>query len=405
MKQHLQHGHLKDPAGGLDDVADVWIDQGIVTAVGEPPPDTDGYEPVDASGCWLLPGLVDLAARVLEQPDSELAAAAAGGVAHVVCPPTASLPLDTPAKVRERLASAEAATADVHVLGALTRGQAGQQLTDQAALRAAGCVGLSDGGTPIADSKVLRSALRYAASLDLTVFLQPLDPGLADGYAHEGAIATRLGLPAVPAAAETAGMARILALAADTGATVHLTRLSSAAGVAMLQRARADGLRVTADVAAHQLFLTEHDLVGFDPLCHVQPPLRSTGDRDTLVRAVVDGTIDAVCSDHTPLPADAKLAPFGDSEPGISGLETLLGLGLRLTEDGHLPLASLLARLTAGPAGIIGLEPPTIRRGAPVIVYDPTEDWSPCDEGWQSSGGNTPLKHWTFHGRVRPPSS
>ncbi|MFK7955908.1 MAG: hypothetical protein AB8B96_07415 [Lysobacterales bacterium] len=394
---------LIDPTQSLDQKADLWVADELIVAVGTAPDGADEFESVDVSDCWISAGLIDLSARVLGNPETELKAASAGGISQLLCPPDAHFIPDTPSEVRDRLNQLSICDTRVHLLGALTRHQAGEQLTDQAALRAAGCVGLSDGGRSIADTRVLRSAMAYAASLGITLFLQPQDRDLADGCAHDGAIATRLGLPAIPAVAETVDMARILALAADTGARIHLTRVSSAAGVTMLEKAKADGLAVTADVAVHQLFLTEQDLVGFNAQCHVHPPLRSTGDREALIRAVASGTIDAICSDHTPLPDDAKLAPFADSEAGISGLETLLPLGLRLVEDDRITLSQLIERTVIGPANALGLDPIGLVPGLPIhelIAFAPVKSWRPTDQHWQSFGHNTPLSNWQFDGRA-----
>lgn len=407
-KKVLRGATLVDPSKGTEQVADLWIAQGKVAAIGQSPdmaPDmSEGFEEVDARNTWVCPGLIDLCARVLVHTEAELAAARAGGIAQLICPPGPGFTLDSAAQIRERTAPLPASPR-VHLLGAMTRRQAGKQLTDQAALQAAGCVGLSDGGNALADSRVLRSAMQYAASLNITLFLQPQDVDLADGCAHDGSIATRLGLPAIPVAAETAGLARIFALTADTGAKVHLTRLSSAAGVQMLERAKSAGLPVTADVAIHQLFLTEHDLIGYNPQCHILPPARSTGDRDALIRAVADGTIDAICSDHSPLSADAKLSPFADTEPGISGIQTLLVLGLRLVENQHLSRLQLLKRMINGPADLLGIACPGIDVGmasSDLVWFDPSISWRPAQSGWHSAGRNTPMMDWEFQGRPVP---
>ncbi|MEM9530637.1 MAG: dihydroorotase [Pseudomonadota bacterium] len=400
MKQVIQGAHLKDPARGRDQVADVWIDGEAIVAVGAPPENSAAFAAVDLKGCWLLPGLNDMSARVLDQPASELAAAAAGGVTTAVCPPTPGVPLDQPGAVRERL-SALPAGPKVKPLGAMTRRHEGQQITDQDALAQSGCAGFQ-GLKPLADARVLRSALRYAASLDLLVVLKPEEPSLGAGCAHDGAIATRLGLPAIPRSAETAGLARDLALVADTGARVHFSTLSCGESVGMIRAAQERGLPVTADVAIHQLFLTEHDVIGFDAQCHVRPPLRSTGDRDRLIAGVADGTLSAVCSDHTPLSPDAKLAPFADTEPGISGLETLLNLGLRLVNDERISLERWIACVVDGPAGILGGTCFGIQSGAPadLVAFDPSLPFTPAGADWRSGGPNTPFVNWRFEGRV-----
>jgi dihydroorotase len=272
-----------------------------------------------------------------------------------------------------------------------------------AALREGGCIGLSNALRPVANTLVLRRALEYADTLGLTVHLHPLDPHLADGgCAHEGAVATRLGLPGIPRAAETAALAQILALVEQTGARVHVCRLSTARAAHLIAEARAEGLPVSADVAVHQLFLTEDDLEGFDARCHVLPPARSTADRAALREAVAAGVVQAVCSDHQPHDADAKTAPFPQTEPGISGLDTLLALMLQLVHEGTLERTTAVAALTGGPAAVLGIERGTLRPGGPadLCVVDPDMTWTLDAETLRSRGRNTPFLGRRLRGRV-----
>jgi dihydroorotase len=241
-------------------------------------------------------------------------------------------------------------------IAALTRGLEGMLLSEMAALRDAGCVAVSDGGKPVRDTQVLLRALEYAATCKLPVLLTPRDPDLSPAAGvHDGWVATRLGLRGIPVAAETTALGRYLALVEQTGTQVHFTRLSSARGAQMVATARARGLPVSGDVAIHQLFLSEMDLSGFDTRCHVSPPLRSDADREALRQGLASGAIQAVCSDHQPHDEDAKACTFEGSEPGISGLDTLLSLLLRLVDDGVLDLRTALARATCDPARILGL--------------------------------------------------
>ncbi len=298
---------------------------------------------------------------------------------------------------------AEAAgQARVLTLGALTHGLRGERLAEMAALKEAGCVGVGDGGRPIANTRVLRRALEYAATFDLTVFLTPLDPWLGQGLAHEGRVATRMGLSGVPAAAETGVLARDLELIRDLGVRVHFCRLSSARSVELVARARAEGLPVTADVAIHHLHLSEIDLAGFDSRCHVCPPLRGERDRDALRAGLASGALDALCSDHQPHDPDAKQAPFGDTEPGISGLDTLLSLSLHLTRTDALALPAALERLTWGPARILGLDRGHLGIGAPadVCVFDPVREWRVTADHLRSRGQNSPFLGWDLPGQV-----
>ncbi|RMG31813.1 MAG: dihydroorotase [Gammaproteobacteria bacterium] len=411
----IRGGRVIDPASGLDEVTDVWVGGGRLLAIGpEPPPGFAADFEIDAHRRLVLPGLVDLAARLREPGEehkatiaSETRAAVAGGITTLCCPPDTQPPIDTPAVVELIRKRADAAGyARVEVLGALTRDLAGETLTEMAALKEEGCVGVSNAGRPLASSLVLRRALEYAATYELTVFIQPEDAALAaDGCVHEGETATRLGLPGIPAAAETAAVAHALALIEHTGARAHFCRLSHTRSVQMIARARYDGLPVTADVAAPYLFLTDHDVGDFDPFCHVRPPLRTDADRDALRRALANGAIDALCSDHQPHEPDAKRNPFPMTEPGISGLDTLLSLGLRLVEEGVLDLPTLVMRLCTAPGRILGLEAIGTGRLLPgrradLVLVDPDAVWRVTPEQLLSAGHNTPFMGWELRGRV-----
>jgi dihydroorotase len=405
----IRAGRVIDPASGVDRIADVFVADGRVASVGEPPAGFQDARRIDATGRIVCPGLVDVGARLREPGEtrkgniaSETRAAVAGGITTLCCPPDTNPVIDTPATVeliRQRAAAADQAR--VCPVGALTLGLRGEYLAPLRALDEAGCVAVGQAGRPVRDTHVLRAALAYAATQGLTVMLAPRDPWLSHGCAHEGAVATRLGLPGIPVAAETTELARLVALAADTGARLHFERLSSAAGVELVARARDAGLAITADVAAHQLHLTEEALAGFDGNAHVQPPLRSAADRAALRRGVADGTIDVVCSDHQPHDADAKLAPCGETAPGISALESLLPLVLDLAERGDCSLASAIARLTSGPAAALGLDAGSLSPGAAadVCIIDPSAEWTLEPERMHSRGRNTPFAHAPLRGR------
>ena len=404
MKRVLRGGRLRLPDQGIDQVQDVWLDGSRIAGLGQAPEaDQEAYQVVDVSDCWLLPAAIDLQADVTCHTATEQTAAAAAGVGALLCGPTSHNRLDSPALVEHLLREGAGQVTRTLPLGALTRELAGEQLADYGALQAAGCVGLSNGGQPVANASVLRNAMKYAASLDLTVYLQPGDPALTDGCAHEGPMATRLGLPAIPAVAETAGLARDLELVADTGARVHFTRLSCARSVQLIREAREQGLPVSADVSIAHLLLTDHDLSGFNALCHVIPPLRSTTDRQALIDGVAQGVISAVCSDHRPVSGDAKLAPFAATEPGMTGLETLWSLAMRLVDDGALDFATMLAALTAGPAEIAGLASRHLDTGceAQLVVWNKDAFWRPQESDWLSAGRSTPFGPWELKGRVR----
>lgn len=410
MQMLIRHGRVIDPAQALDQVTDLFIVDGKIAALGSAPPNFVATQVIDASGQVVCPGLIDLCARLREPGQehkatflSEMQAAVAGGITSIVCPPDTDPPIDEPAVVEwMRRRAATANQARLWVLGALTYRLRGERLAEMAALQEAGCVGISDGGQPITNSRVLRRALEYAATFELTVFLTPLDPALSHGCAHQGQVATRMGLAGIPEAAETAVLAHNLELVRDLGVRVHFGRLSSARSVELIARAKADGLPVSADVAVHHLHLTEIDLAGFDSHCHVRPPLRSVADKMGLLAGVASGVIDAICSDHQPHELDAKQRPFGDTEPGMSGLESLLGLSLHLHRAGELPLSAVLERVTAAPARILGLDLGNLRMGAAadICIFEPDAERLLEPSALHSKGKNTPFSGWSLPGRV-----
>lgn len=408
----IRGARVLDPATGLDQATDIHIADGRIAALGG----AAGFTPetvIDAGGLLAIPGLVDLCARLREpgaehKADirSEAAAAVAGGITTLVCPPDTDPVLDTPS-VAELIhgRAQQAATARVLPLGALTLGLAGEHLSEMSHLHDAGCVGFSDGGRPVASTLVLRRALEYAASFALPVLLTPTDPWLASlGGMHEGPVATRLGLHGVPEAAETAGLARALAVARELDTPVHFGRLSCAQGVALLEQARRQGQSVTSDAAIHQLFLTEEDCAEFDCQAHVQPPLRGAADRDALRRALAGGGLTALCSDHQPHDSDAKDGPFAESAAGISGLDSLLALVLQLgREEPELGLAGALAAVTCQPADCLGLPCGRLSPGAPadLCLVDPDERWILDPDRMASRGRNTPFAGRKLQGRAR----
>ena len=410
----IRGGRVIDPANNLDRVADVFVQRGKIVGIGEAPADFSADHVIDAQGRVVCPGLVDLCARLREPGDehkatieSETRAAAAGGITTLCCPPDTNPVLDTPAVVELiRHRAEQAGYARVVTLGALTQGLRGEHLTEAAALKQAGCCGLSNSLLPLANTLVQRRAFEYAATFGITVFLHAEDYWLANsGCAHEGAVATRMGLPAIPAAAETAAVARDLAIIEQTGVRAHFCRLTTARAVQMVARAQYDGLPVSADVAAPYLYLSDVDVLGFNAQCHVRPPLRTQQDRDALRAGLARGTLSALCSDHQPHEADAKRAPFISTAPGISGLDTLLALGLRLLDEQLLSLPEVIERLTLGPARILGLEQQgvgtlSIGKPADLIVLDLNRPWRVAPDTLQSAGQNTPFVGWELKGQV-----
>ena len=413
MSLRIANGRIIDPANDLDRKADLFIDDdGFIVGIGKAPKNFTAELTIDASNLIVCPGLVDLQARVREPGqeykatiESETLAAVSAGITTLVTPPDTMPVIDTPAMAQMIQQRAwRFGMAFIHPLGAMTRDLEGTQLSDMESLDEAGCVGVTNALNPIKDTLVLRRAMEYAASFDITVFLRAQDPWLiAGGCVHEGEVGTRLGLPGIPEAAETVAVARDLALIEQTGVRAHFCQLSSARAISMVAEAQQRGLPVTADVTAHHLHLTEHDIGFFDSQCHVIPPLRSQRDRDTLRQALGNGVISCVCSDHQPHEADAKLAPFIQSEPGISGLETLLPLTIKLVAEGFLDLNTAIAALTCNPAEIIGVDTGHLGIGATadICVFDPTASRLLDPQTMVSNGKNTPFAGWEMPTQVR----
>lgn len=412
MKIQIKNGRVIDPKNNIDAVQDVFIAAGRVVALGNAPADFHANQVLDASGQIVCPGLVDLSARLREPGfeykatlESELRAAAAGGITSLACPPDTDPVLDEPGLVEMLKHRAKLLNmAHVYPLGALTRRLEGKQLTEMYELTEAGCVGFSHATAPLTDTQVMRRAMQYASTFGYTVWLHPEDPYLAkDGVAHDGEVAGRLGLIGIPSSAETIALATILMLAQDTGARVHVCRISSREGVEMLRNARKQGLPVSCDIAINHLHLTEHDIGYFDPQCHVKPPLRTQRDRDALRAGLSDGTISAICSDHTPVDDDEKLAPFAESTPGAAGLELLLPLTLKWAEETGTPLLSALSRVTCEPAALLGIDAGHLGVGASadVCVFDPEDYWKVERQSLHSQGKNTPFLGLELAGKVR----
>jgi len=412
MNVLIKNGHLIDPKNDIDSQHDVYIVDGRIASRTKAPKGFKADETIDASGQIIMPGIVDLSARLREPGyehkgtiESETRAAAAGGVTTLCVPPDTLPIIDNPAVAELIQHRAEAAGfANVVTLGALTVGLKGEQLTEMAELhQEGGCAGVSNGTKYISNTLIMRRAMEYAASCGLTVFITPEEHSLVNGgVAHEGGVSTRLGLPGIPEAAETVAVARELMLVEQTGVRAHFCRLSAGRAVNMIARAQYDGLPITADVAAHQLHLTEMDLGHFNSLCHVRPPLRTQRDMEALQHALQSGHISAVCSDHQPHDADAKLAPFSETEPGISSIETLLPLTLRLVDDALLTSIEAIARLTHHPAEILGLDKGHLAEGAiaDICIFDPEKHWTVEAQNLVSQGKNTPLNGWDLKGRV-----
>jgi len=418
MKLHIKNGRLVDPAGGIDAVQDLFIADGKIAGIGSAPAGFTAARTIDAAGLVVAPGLVDLSARLREPGyeykatlESEMQAAVQGGVTTLVCPPDTDPVLDEPGLVemlkhRARLLN----QAHVHPLGALTVGLKGKALTEMAELTEAGCIGFAQAEEPIEDTTVLLRAMQYAKTFDYTVWLRPQDPHIGrGGIAHSGPLASRLGLSGVPVMSETIALHTIFELMRASGARVHLCRISSAAALDLIRAAKKEGLPVTCDVGVHHLHMTDADIGFFDSNARLTPPLRSQRDRDAIRAAILDGTVDAVCSDHTPVDDDEKLLPFAEASPGATGLELLLSLMLKwAAEQGKdgisgKALSTALAKITSDPARMAGLSAGTLAHGASadVVLFDPDTRWTVNAAALASQGKHTPFLGYELTGQVK----
>jgi dihydroorotase len=404
---HIKNARLVDPASGKDGKGDLYVENGkIVERL------KSAERVIDAKGLVLSPGFIDLSARLREPGleykatlESEMDAAVAGGVTSLACPPDTDPPLDEPGLVDMLRRRAQAlGRARVYPVGALTLRLEGKALTEMALLAEAGCVAFSQANAPLADTQVLWRALQYAATFGFRVWLRAEDAALArGGVSHDGEVATRLGLPGIPAFAETIALATLLELVRATGARVHVCRLSTAGAVELVRRAKAERLPVSCDVGIHHVHLSEMDLGYFDANCRLEPPLRGQRDRDALAQGLADGTIDCLCSDHTPVDEDGKHLPFAEAEPGATGLELLLPLALKWGEARELGLAATLARITSAPSRVLGVAAGSLAPGAPadLALFDPAATLRVAPETLKSQGKNTPFAGYELSGRVR----
>jgi dihydroorotase len=418
MKILIKNGRVIDPASNFDEVCDVAVAAGRVLSIANVAPDFTASKVIDAKGCVVAPGLVDLAVRLGEPGhehermlESEMAAAVAGGATSLVCLPDTDPVLDEPGLVEMLKFRAEKLhQARVFPLGALTRSLQGETLTEMVELTEAGCVGFSQAEVPLVNTQVLQRALQYASTYGYAVWLRPQDLHLGRGVAASGAVATRLGLAGVPVAAETIALHTIFELMKITGAKVHVCRLSSAAGVELVRRAKEEGLPVTCDVSINSLHLIDVDIGYFDSRMRLNPPLRQQRDRDALRAALADGTIDALVSDHTPVGEDAKTLPFAEAEAGATGLELLLPLALKWGRESGAGLMRALAVLTSEPARVLGPALGTLQASAgqlveggiaDLCVLDPQAEWVVSAAALRSQGKHTPFSGYELPGRVR----
>ena len=418
MKLLIKNGRIIDPATGFDQVGDLAVAAGRIISLAGALADFTPNKTIDATDCIVAPGLIDLSVRLRDPGhehegmlESELAAAVAGGVTSLVCPPDTDPVLDEPGLVEMLKFRAEKLhQSRVFPLGALTRALKGETLTEMVQLTESGCVAFSQAEMPLANTQVLMRAMQYAATFGYAVWLRPQEMHLGRGVAASGALATRLGLSGVPVAAETIALHTIFELVRATGARVHLCRISSAAGVALVARAKAEGLPVSCDVSINSLHLTDVDIGYFDSRMRLEPPLRQQRDRDALRRGLLDGTIDALVSDHSPVDADAKTLPFAEAEPGATGLELLLSLACKWGSDCQADMRRTLAVLTCEPARVLGQALGTLQASAgrlvkggiaDICVFDPARPWTVEPAALRSQGRHTPFAGYELPGCVR----
>lgn len=417
MRLHIKNARVIDPGSGMDQIVDLWVAAGRIAAIGQPPAGFEPQRTLDYSGLCLLPGLIDLAVRLREPGheyratlESELKAAMAGGITSLVLPPDTDPPLDEPGLVEMlKHRARQLDQVNIYPLGAMTVGLKGQVITEMAELTEAGCVGFAQADEPVVDTAVLLRAMQYARSFGFTLWLRPIEPWLSKGVAASGAYAARLGLPGVPVQSETIALHTLFELQKSVGVRLHICRLSSAAGVELIRQAKAQGLPVTCDTTINHAHLTDIDIGYYDTHYRLDPPLRGQRDREALRQGLADGTIDALCSDHTPVDDDGKQMPFAEAESGASGLELLLSLTLKWAHEEKLPLAQALARVTAGPAEVLRgcsqAMPPigSLAVGAPAdfCVADLDGHWVVNRDAMISQSRHTPFMGMELPGRVK----
>ncbi len=405
------NGRVIDPATHLDRIGSVYIAESKIISVNDEPVGFTPEQVIDAKGQVVCPGFIDLSTRLREPGQSrkatfksEVAAAASAGVTTMCLQPDTRPVIDTAAVAELVKDMAEKTSYDqIYPIAALTKKLEGTELSSMLSLKQSGCIAVGNASKPVQNLLILRRAMEYAASHDLLLMFHPNDYWLGNkGCVHEGAFATRYGLPSIPEAAETIALAQCIELAELTGCRVHFGQLSSKRSVIKIQQAKKYGLQVSADVAMHQLHLTENDIVPFDSAYHVLPPLRSEADKQYLRQGLASGNIDSICSDHQPHDLDAKLGAFPETEPGISALETLLPLMLKLVVENAISLQQGIAKLTEQPANILRISSGALTPGfsADVCVFDPELEWQVNSATWKSQGVNTPFWGQRLKGRV-----
>jgi len=407
----IQGGRIIDPSQQIDRTADLLIEDGLLKSIDDSI-SIEGVEIFDAAGLIVAPGFIDLHVHLREPGEeyketiaSGVAAAVAGGFTSICAMPN-TMPVNDNASVTRFIIdkAREAGLARVYPVGAITRESKGEELAEMAEMKAAGAVAVSDDGRPVMNNQVMRHALEYARDHGLVVVDHCQDLNLAaGGVMHEGRYSTLLGLRGMSGTAEESHVARDIMLAELTGARIHIAHLSTAGSVEMVRRAKQKGVAVTCEVTPHHLALTDAAVVGFDTNTKMSPPLRSETDRAALIEGVLDGTIDAIATDHAPHHADEKMLDYDHAPSGIVGPETALGVALTVLHQSHtVPLIRVIEMLTTGPARAFSLPSGTLAVGLPadVTVFDPATEWTVDPQRFKSKSRNTPFAGWKLRGRV-----
>lgn len=412
MNLLIQGGRVIDPTQNIDDTLDILVERGVIKELGKGLKAPAGADIIDATGCYVTPGLIDMHVHLrdpgLEYKEdiaSGTRAAAAGGFTSVVCMPNTSPVNDNKAITTYIVAKAKAEGAvNVFPIGAITKGSKGESLAEMGELKEAGCVAVSDDGHPVANAELMRRALEYARGMGIMVISHAEEKALVgEGVMNEGFVATELGLKGIPWAAEDVAIARDVYLAEFTNSPVHIAHVSTKGSVRVIRNAKARGVRVTCETAPHYFTLTDDAVRGYNTNAKMNPPLRSPEDRAAIKEGLKDGTIDAIATDHAPHHLDEKEIEFNLALNGIIGLETSLPLSLKLVEDKVLTLPQLVEKMAVNPAKILGLDRGTLKSGAPadITVIDPNAAWAVEEAQIVSKSKNSPFLGWHLQGGAR----
>ena len=407
----IKNGRVIDPKNNIDSILDILVVHGKITELNKNLDSKKANQIIDASKKIVMPGIIDLQLNLREPGnqykstlESEMKAANAGGVTGMVCPPDTTPILDEPGLVKMLKNKSEALKrGNVYPLGALTQKLNGKLLTEINDLYESGCIGFSQAEKPIQDTEVLYRSFQYLSTFNLKAFLRAEDAYLSEkGIINAGEISTRLGLKGIQSISETTAINKILEIARLTKTKVHLNKISTADGLNLIKIAKKNGINVTCDVSIHQIFLTDNDIGFFNTNCYLKPPLRKESDRIKIIESIVDGTIDAICSDHSPVNEDNKLKPFAESEHGASSVELLIPMVFKLSEEYKIDLGLLINKITHIPANILEINKGnlSINSDADICIFDPNYSWEVNAKTLISEGKNTPFMNANFIGKV-----